>query len=75
MIIARKTVTQQPLSKLKNMNQILNLMKSNTGRFKSLLVPPSSKSSSNFSMKPFIRTPTIPIGVLVHNTRMGRCCQ
>ena len=21
-------------------------------------------------MKPFIRTPTIPIGVLVHNTRM-----
>lgn len=53
------------------MNQILNLMKSNTGRFKSLLVPPSSKSSSNFSMKPFIRTPTIPIGVLVHNTRMG----
>ena len=46
------------------MNQILNLMKSNTGRFKSLLVPPSSKSSSNFSMKPFIRTPTIPIGVL-----------
>jgi len=57
------------------MNQILNLMKSNTGRFKSLLVPPSSKSSSNFSMKPFIRTPTIPIGVLVHNTRMGRCCQ
>jgi len=57
------------------MNQILNLMKSNTGRFKSLLVPPSSKSSSNFSMKPFIRTPTIPIGVLVHNTRMGICCQ
>ena len=56
-------------------NQILNLMKSNTGRFKSLLVPPSSKSPSNFSMKPFIRTPTIPIGVLVHNTRMGRCCQ
>ena len=48
------------------MNQILNLMKSNTGRFKSLLVPPSSKSSSNFSMKPFIRTPTIPIGVLVY---------
>ena len=27
----------------------------------SLLVPPSSKSSSNFSMKPFIRTPPIPI--------------
>ena len=30
------------------------------------MVPPSSKSSSNFSMKPLIRTSPIPIGVLVY---------
>ena len=35
----------------------------------------ATASSFLKTMKPFIRTPTIPIGILVHNTRMGICCQ